>query len=120
MDVPGRGPGISRQALQTQFLALVETLPAVTVQNRLMACSDRDLALSLLGADPAVVSSVLATVSHRKASRVLAELALEERRRIQDRYVVMSLSTVLRSLSGKRAAPATRSYLRPRRRDEER
>lgn len=116
----GRGrAGVTRTALQKELLTLLETLPAVQVQNRLMACTDRDVALSLLGVPPDRLQTVLQSVSARKASRVLAEIALEERRRVEDRCLALSLQTVITSLSGDRPAPGTRSYVRPRRPERE-
>jgi hypothetical protein len=116
MDVSGRGrAGIARRALQQRLLSLLETLPDVQVQNRLMACTDRDLALCLLGIDAPRVHEALGLISSRKSARVLSELALEERRHVADVHIVMSLERVIESLTGSRPLPGTRSYIRPRR-----
>lgn len=109
---------IERGALQHRVRRLVARLPAVQVQNRLMACTDRDIALALMGMTRAEVQSIVSHVSSRKASRVLEELALEERRRVEEKHVVLALNVVIASLSGERSIAGPRSYVRPRRDDE--
>lgn len=85
-----------------------------------MACTDRDVALALLGMTPAEVQSIVSYVSARKASRVLEELALEERRRVEEKHIVHALNVVATSLSGDRSISGPRSYVRPRRTDDDR
>lgn len=108
---------IERGALQHRLRRLAGKLPAVQVQNRLMACTDRDIALALMGMTAAEVQSIVGHVSPRKASRVLEELALEERRRVEEKHVIHALGVVITSLSGERSIAGPRSYVRPRRDD---
>jgi Mg/Co/Ni transporter MgtE len=109
---------IERGALQHRLRQLVAKLPAVQVQNRLMACTDRDIALALMGMTPAEAQSIVSHVSSRKASRVLEELALEERRRVEERHVIHALNVVITSLAGERSIAGPRSYVRPRRTED--
>lgn len=96
-------------------MELVRTLPAVQVQNRLMASTDRDIALALAGMADEDEAAVLAHLAPRKADRVREELALEERRRVDEKHIVYSLDLLIASLVGDRALTGRRSYVRPRR-----
>jgi hypothetical protein len=80
-----------------------------------MACTDRDLALSLSHLEASEVAKVTGRLSSRKAERVLSEIYVEERRHVEDRYRVMSLQTVIGSLEQDRVVASKRSYHRPRR-----
>lgn len=108
---------IDRGALQHQLLELVRNLPRVQVQNRLMACTDRDVALALVGLTDVERESVLATVSVRKAARIREEVALQERRRVDPKHAVFALGVVIGSLESEGLVKGNRSYLRPHRRD---
>lgn len=110
---------IDRAALQHRLLELLEKLPAVQAQNRLMGCTDRDVALALIGMSDEDAERVLAPISPRKAQRVREERALEERRHVDPRHIVSALTTVIAALRGERNRAARRSYLRPRRRGDE-
>ncbi len=96
-------------------MELVRTLPAVQVQNRLMASADRDIALALAGMADEEEAAVLSHLAPRKADRVREELALEERRRVDEKHIVYSLDLLIASLIGDRALTGRRSYVRPRR-----
>ena len=102
--------------LQRQLLTLIESLAAVQVQNRLMACTDRDIGLSLLGVDEHAVDRVLHHVSPKKAERIRDEIRMDRSRHVESRYVAMAVRTVIASLQSERAVAGSRSYLRPRRR----
>lgn len=103
--------------LQHRLLELLEKLPAVHVQNRLMASGDRDVALALAGMSDEDADRVLRFLSLPKASRVREERALEERRHVEEKHIAASLSVLIASLEGRRAVPGRRSYVRPRRPD---
>jgi len=107
-----------RRTLQERLVGLASSLPAVQVQNRLMATTDRDLALSLSGMDSSDERRVLAHLSPTKADRVRQELAINERRRVAEEHVVHALTVLIDSLEGRRTQ-ARRSYVRPRRRDRD-
>lgn len=87
----------------------------VEVQNRLMACTDRDLALAILGMDDSDTCAILATISPTKAARVREEKHLQDARHVDRTHIVTALLTVIQSLETGRIVPARRSYLRPRR-----
>ena len=125
MDVPRwRPPGVEPEAtlrvtdryrLQQSLLKLVATLPLVQVQNRLMACTDRDVALALVGLESEDAERLLACVSPAKAARVRDEVRLQEGRHVQNEHAVVAIGTILRSLESNRIVAGQRSYLRPRR-----
>lgn len=80
-----------------------------------MASTDRDIALSLAGIADQDEATVLARLAPKKADRVRQELALTERRRIDEKHIVHSLDLLIASLLGERAVAGSRSYVRPRR-----
>jgi hypothetical protein len=104
-----------RSTLQQSLLRLAVKLPAVQVQNRLMACTDRDFALALVGMESADSERLLAFVSRSKATRVREEVRLQEARRVENRHLAVALTTIIRSLESNRIVAGRRSYLRPRR-----
>ena len=106
---------IDRFILQQSLLRLVAKLPAVQVQNRLMACTDRDFALALTGLESEDSERLLAFVSSSKADRVREEIRLQQARHAESKLAVIALSTIIRSLESNRAVTSQRSYLRPRR-----
>ncbi len=101
--------------LQQSLLRLVSQLPVARVQNRLMASTDRDFALAVVGLEPDELDRLLAFVSSSKANRVREEVRLQEARHVESRYVVVALTTIIRSLESNRIVVGQRSYLRPRR-----
>ena len=106
---------MDRSVLQQSLLRLVAKLPPVQVQNRLMACTDRDIALAFVGLDLEDSERLLALVSPSKADRVREEIQMQEARHVESRYTVAALSTIIRSLQSTRTVASQRSYLRPRR-----
>jgi hypothetical protein len=106
---------IDRVVLQKSLLRLVAKLPVVQVQNRLMACTDRDFALALVGLEEEDAEHLLALVSPPKARRVREETRLQEKRHVEGEYVVVALKSIILSLESNRTIAGQRSYLRPRR-----
>jgi hypothetical protein len=104
-----------RTILQKRLVELEETLPAVRVQNSLMACADRDVALALIGMELSARARVLSHLSTMKAARIVEEIELCERRRVDEQHLVYALNLVLTSIEGDRTVAARRSYVRPRR-----
>jgi predicted methyltransferase MtxX (methanogen marker protein 4) len=106
---------IRRAELQTKLLELIASLPEVQVQNRMMATSDRAVALCLFGMTTEEVDRALAPVGIRKESRIRDELALVRTRRVDERHYERALTDMITSLCGGRVASSgRRSYLRPR------
>ena len=106
---------IHRAALQHQLLEAIAELPAVQVQNRLMACTDRDVALAMVGLTDEEADSIVSRVSPRKAARVRDEHRLEERRHVDEKHIIYALNVLINSLRGDRPMAGRRSYVRPRR-----
>ena len=104
-----------RVRLQKLLLRLAEELPPAQVQNRLMATTDRDLGLSLMGMAGEDCERLLRLVSSAKAERVRQELALQKTRHIESAHSVTALATTIRSLEANRSVSGQRSYFRPRR-----
>lgn len=109
-----------RTAFQRRLLSLVRQSPRVQVQNRLMACTDRDVALSLTGMSEEEADAILSCVSSRKAERVREERRLADRRHLDEKHIVFSINVLIASLQSDRAVAGRRSYLRPRRPLEDR
>jgi len=105
---------IYRSDIQRSILSLVEQLPAVQVQNKLMACTDRDLALTLEGMSDEDTEKVLGLIAQGKATRVREEMSLQAFRFVEERHRVASASVILRTLRSDRVVRGQRSYLRPR------
>jgi len=95
---------------------LVATLPRPVVQNRLMATSDRDVALALLYFTTEERRPILDAVSLRKRQRIEEEILLQERLRITRKHYEAAASQLIRALQQNTSQHSRRSYLRPLRR----
>jgi len=98
-----------------RLMNLVQHIPTVTVQNRLMAASDRDIALSLMYIESERRQRILSLLSARKRERVVDELRLQERLRITSDHYERAIRNVISALAQDRNQSSIRSYLRPRR-----
>jgi flagellar motor switch protein FliG len=103
-----------RTTLQKQLIQLVETRPATQIQNRLMACPDRRLAIALLGMDEDAIDRIISVVSETKARRVREELSMQAVRGLDPRIRLETLRDVVAALRSDSAVQDRRSYLRPR------
>ncbi|TVR90507.1 MAG: hypothetical protein EA428_08350 [Spirochaetaceae bacterium] len=99
------------------LLNLLRSLPPVHLQNNLMGCTDRDLAMCAVLLESRDEALLLAPLSPRKRLRVQEEAALIARRRIPPEHFQGSLELVERRLRSGRPAGSVRSYLRPKGRD---
>lgn len=101
----------------TEQLALaIRTLSRVTLQNRLMRLSAREIAfaLGLLGADDQAIA--LGSLPAPMVARIREEMALAKRRRIAGRDRLVYVHQVLASLQREAAPRGIGSYVRPVRR----
>ncbi len=96
-----------------QLLTLLHTLPPLLLQNTLMACTDRDLAMAMLRFSSVERELLLGRLAPAKRDRVREELTLQRRVRISDGHYRASLDAVIRRLSSQRSGEPVRSYLRP-------
>ena len=108
-------PPPTLRSMRARLTELLQTLPAAYVQNTLMASTDRNIALALLGCEDAMEKDVLSRVARAKADRVRQELAISERRRVDSGHVRDALALLLHALETSQAPTGRRSYWRPRR-----
>jgi hypothetical protein len=100
--------------LQKTLLELAANRPEHQVQNRLMACPDRQLAIALLGMDPDEVDSIVSRIAPVKAKRVREELSLAAVRGLDMPTRMRILKRLVDSLREDQQVRGERSYLRPR------
>lgn len=104
-----------RHEFQRTILSLVSNLPSVQVQNRLMSCTDRDIALALGGLSDEEIGQVLSHVSQSKARRIMEEIRLGNHRHADQNHVVLAARLIVQSLQSERSLSGTKGYVRPRR-----
>ena len=102
------------RALQARLADRVYRLPAPRVQNVLMATSDRNVALALMGCENELEHAVFARIATRKADRIRSELAVMERRRVATEHVRDALTALLGALESSKRPHDRSSYWRPR------
>ncbi len=102
-----------RESHSEVLTRLVRSLPKVVVQNRLMATSDRDVALALLYVPKEDRRPVLEAISKAKRTRVEEEILLHERLQISWKHYETAVSQLIRALQENSAQKGARSYLRP-------
>ena len=105
---------MSRFELQDTLATLVATRPESQVQNRLMACPDRQLAIALLGMDDETIDAIVSRVAPAKAKRVREELNLAAVRGLDVPTRMRILGRLVESLRQDQQVRGERSYLRPR------
>ena len=98
-----------------RLLILLRTLPDLQLQNSLMACTDRDLAMVMRRFAQEERAMLMRHLAPAKRKRVVEELELQRRVRISDEHYTASLEAVLQRISLRRPQKSVRSYLRPRR-----
>ena len=106
---------IERRELQKAILSLVSELPSVQVQNRLMSCTDRDIALALAGLTDDEIGAVLTHISQSKARRVMEEIRVGYHRHVDQKHLVLTTRLIVQSLQSERSLSGTKGYIRPRR-----
>ena len=104
---------ITRDPQAEALQRLLAKLPKVVVQNRLMATSDRDIALALLYFSNTDREAVLSAVSRAKRARVEDEILLQKRLRISRKHYEMAVAGLIRALEQNSAQSSSRGYLRP-------
>ncbi|NBC29522.1 MAG: hypothetical protein GVY29_05965 [Spirochaetes bacterium] len=92
---------------------VLKKLPPVVVQNRLMATSDRDVALSLLYFNDEEREPILSAVSTAKKRRIQEEIVLQERLRISRKHYETAVSQLIAALQQNTPRQSQRSYIRP-------
>jgi Mg/Co/Ni transporter MgtE len=98
-----------------QLARTIRSLSPVTLQNRLMRVSAREIALALkfLGSDDRAIT--LRALPVPMVARIREELELSKRRRLTGRDHLVYVRQLLASLVREEALPGISSYLRPSR-----
>ena len=98
---------------QEELLRLVRAFPKADAQNRLMAVTDRELALSLMYLADSERGFVLSFLSRQKAERVREELRLQEKLRISYGQYLQAITNILERFRTAGSKKSMKSYLRP-------
>ena len=97
------------------FMQTLRILPSVTVQNRLLSTTDRNIGIVLSRLPWEDKEYVLRLLSPGKARRVKEETARQERQYFDYRQYVKTICHVTSDLRNPRRQAPLRSYLRPHR-----
>jgi Mg/Co/Ni transporter MgtE len=99
-----------------QLARTIRSLPPVTLQNRLMRISAREIALAVkfLGSDDQALA--LRALPAPMVARILEEMELSKRRRVAGRDHLVYVRQVLASLVREEAPRGIGSFVRPVRR----
>ncbi len=98
-----------------RFVRVLQEMPHVERQNRLMSISDREIAVAMMYMEDRDRNRVLAVLSPVKSRRIQEELRLHERLTIQYDDYVKAVQEVMRRLESGQQKSRFKSYLRPRR-----
>jgi len=101
------GPAPHRRVLD-----LIQALPAVDVQNRLLRVTDKEIATALLYMADDERRRVLDLLGTVKGRRISEELTRQQRSRVEYSYYETAVRTVIRNLEGA-AVRGARTYYRP-------
>ncbi|MFP4011777.1 MAG: hypothetical protein ACLFUM_08750 [Spirochaetaceae bacterium] len=94
---------------------LLQSRPAVVIQNRLMSAADRDVALSMLYLEEHDRRCILQSISASKQRRVTEELELHEHLRILRAQYEAAIRSVIEALERDQPQSKLSSYIRPAR-----
>ena len=101
--------------LNDELCRLLDIIPHVDLENRLMAISDREIAISMKFMDDQHISKILTCISKKKAMRIRSELHLQDRLNIHYNQYKIAASHVIDKIQSVRNKSSLRSYIRPRR-----
>ncbi len=96
-----------------RLLTLVRMLPAVTVQNTLMACEDRNIAVCILYYTQDERDEVLSHVHGRKANRIRDEYVFLKSRNVKAGDHRRITDHIIHRLAGGRTVLPISSYRKP-------
>ena len=97
-----------------RLLEVLRSRGPVQVQNGLMRCADREIALALGRMDEEDIASALSRIPQQKARRVREELRYQKRLRITEEQYRRMVERVIAAVSGGQTTATPRSYIRPR------
>jgi hypothetical protein len=96
-----------------RLLHLIRALGKVESQNRLMAASDREIALSMMYLKDFEREELLALLPQKKATRIREELSLHNRLRIRYDQYKRTIEHLTEQLAKTGERENMKSYLRP-------
>lgn len=101
-------------SLETTFLSLLRNMTHVTTQNKLMACTDREIAAAMLYMDDVNREYVFSFLARSKEERIKEEIRLLKKTRITNEQYRKILSRLTKHINGEGSGPQQRSYFKPR------
>ena len=102
-----------KQTPNERLLKVIRTVPRVSLQNRLLRMTDREIAVSMMFMEENDRNSIFDILSSRKRNRVKEELLLHQRLRINYNQYLTVIEHVVQQLTREHIKPGSRSYLRP-------
>ena len=101
-------------SLQTTFLSLLRNMTHVMTQNKLMACTDREIAVAMLHMDDVDREYVFSFLARSKEERIKEEIRLLKKTRITKEHYRKILLKLIKQIKGEGSGPQSRSYFKPR------
>lgn len=101
-------------SLNDDLVILLKSSTKIELQNVLLSTSDREIALSVMYMKDQDRNFLLASVSEKKAKRIIDELKLINRVNIKYDLYCISIKRVINSLKNIKNKDSLKSYLRPK------
>ena len=100
--------------LHDKFISLIRGMTYENAQNKLMACTDREIAVVMLHMEENERDFIFSFLAHSKSGRIKEEIRLLKKTKVTYEQYTLILSRLIKRLKGNGEGPQRRSYLKPR------
>ncbi|MCW8966313.1 MAG: hypothetical protein OQK82_06475 [Candidatus Pacearchaeota archaeon] len=100
--------------LYDRLVSIIRSTAYEHAQNKLMACSDREIAIALLYTKDEEKDFIFSLIAKSKSMRIKEELRLLKRVKVTYEQYTLIISMLIKRFEGNGERLQSRSYLKPR------
>ena len=102
--------------LINDLISIIKATPKIYTQNKLMGCTDREIALLMLYMNDAEKNYIYSLIAPSKSERIKQEIILLKRIKIADNVKKSVYVRLIDRFKGGNYKPGPTSYIKPRNR----
>jgi len=96
------------------FVTVLQKMTPVDAQNKLMGCTDREIAVAMLQMNDTDMDFIFSLIAPSKGERIRQETKLLKKNRVSDNTRKTILKRLFRKFEGNQDPHERRSYFKPR------
>jgi hypothetical protein len=104
----------SLESLESTLLSILRNMTHVDAQNKLMACTDREIAVAILYMNDDNREFIFTFLAQSKIERINEEIKVLKKKKITDERYRKIITRLIKHLKGEGSDPRGRSYFKPR------